>query len=52
MAKDATAYGRKILDLMFTKADQRESLVYKVHEHKSQKLVLDKTKVDLLLGKL
>ena len=35
MAKDAVAYGRRLLDMMFSKAEQKVSLVHKTHAKKS-----------------
>ena len=51
MAKDAVTYGRRLLDMMFSKAEQKMSLVHKTHAKKSSKPTLDQAKVKLLMGK-
>ena len=51
VSKDAISYGRQLLDVLFTKQEQSESLVYVAHAHKTSKSILDREKVDLLLGK-
>ena len=49
-AKEATAYGRSLLDLLFTKTEQKQSLLYS--SKKSNKPALDREKVDLLMCEL
>ncbi len=48
--KDALAYGRILLDQLFTKEEQRGSLFHKTHTTKSTKSTLDQAKVDILFG--
>lgn len=50
IADDPTAYVRHLLDIMFTKDEQKKSLLYK--SEKSSKPELDQEKVSLLFGKL
>ena len=49
VAKDPIAYARNLLDLMFTKREQRQSLV--LPSSKSTKPPLDQEKVTKLFGK-
>ena len=49
-AYDANSYGRGLLDVSFTKEEQKNSIVLK--SHKSQKPPLDPECVQKLLGKL
>ena len=45
-AKDASAYGRALLDLLFTKQEQKASVVLK-----SKKTPLDSVRVEKMFGK-
>ena len=49
-ARDAYAYGRAILEIMFTKTELSRSVI--VSSIKSKKTPLDKDKVQLIFGKL
>ena len=49
-AKDAIAYGRALLDRLFSKQEQRTSLLFATA--KSNKPALNQEKVELLLSKL
>ena len=49
-ATDEFAYGRLLLDTLFTRAELKDSLVFK--STKSEKPGLDKKRVELLLSKL
>ena len=49
VAKDPIAYARNLLDLMFTKKEQRQSLL--LPTSKSSKPPLDQEKVTKLFGK-
>ena len=48
-SKDAGAYGRALLDTLFTKAEQRSHVLFKTS--KSSKPPLDRAKVGLMFGK-
>ena len=48
--KDALAYGRVLLDHLFTKQEQKSSLFHKTHSNKSMKPTLEKERVELLYG--
>ena len=50
MAKDGLAYGRILLDHLFTKAEQKKSLFHKTHSNNSLRPKLDKKRVLLLYG--
>ena len=49
VAKDAVAYGRSLLDILLTKSEQKQLLLYS--SKKSIKPALNRDKVDLLIGK-
>ena len=42
VAEDAVAYGRRLLDIMFSKAEQKVSLVHKTHAKSSYKAAADR----------
>jgi hypothetical protein len=48
-AKNATAYGRKLLDILFSRQELKDSLLFA--SKKSEKAALERPKVDLLLSK-
>ena len=48
-AKDAKAYGRALLDLLFTKHEQKASVVLK--SKKSSRPALDPARVEKMFGK-
>ena len=48
-ANNATAYGRMLLDTLFTRQELKDSLLFA--SKKSEKPALDRAKVELLLGK-
>ena len=48
-AKDASAYGRALLDLLFTKQEQKASIVLK--SKKTKKPPLDPVRVEKMFGK-
>lgn len=48
-AKDAYAYGRTLLDLLFTKEEQKKSVVLKTK--KSTKPPLEQERVETMFGK-
>ena len=48
-AKDVNAYGRALLDLLFTKQEQKSSIVMK---SKSSKPPLDQARVEKMFGKI
>ena len=49
-AKDAKAYGRALLDLLFTKHEQKASVVLK--SKKTTKPPLDPARVEQMFGKI
>ena len=49
-AKDVNAYGRALLDLLFTKQEQKTSIVMK--SKKSSKPPLDQSRVEKMFGKI
>jgi hypothetical protein len=49
-AKDVNAYGRALLDLLFTKQEQKTSIVMK--SKKSSKQPLDQSRVEKMFGKI
>lgn len=48
-SRDAGAYGRALLDILFSKAEQRSHVLFK--SSKSNKPPLDHVKVELMFGK-
>ena len=50
MAKNAEAYARHVLDALFTKSEQKKSLIYK--SGKSDKPPLDEERIAKLFGEL
>jgi hypothetical protein len=48
-AKDAYAYGRRLIEILFTKEERMESLVFK--SDRSEKRGLPPERVELMLGK-
>lgn len=48
-SKDAGAYGRALVDTLFTKAEQKSHVLFKTS--KSSKPPLDRVKVGLMFGK-
>ena len=48
-SKDASAYGRALLDTLFTKAEQKAHVLFKTS--KSNKPPLDRAQVELMFGK-
>ena len=49
-AKDVNAYGRALLDLLFTKQEQKSSIVMK--SKKNSKPPLDQARVEKMFGKI
>lgn len=50
-ARDAMAYGRALLDILFTKSEQCSSIFYIKVDKKSERPLLDRKRAQLLYGK-